>query len=493
MSLSTAGSTIESAQRLRSAIAARLDRGYSHGLRRRQVRMIALGGAIGSGLFLGSAARLHSAGPSLALVYAFCGIFAFLIVRAMGELVMHRPTSGSFVSYSREFIGEGAAYFAGWMYFLNWGMSGIADSTAAALYLHYWGAFHAAPQWLLALIALALVLTVNLISVRLFGEMEFWFSMVKVAALTLFLVIGIVVLASRHHVDGHSTGPQLITQHGGIFPHGFTAAVVILQGIVFAYAAIEMVGVAAGETEEPRKIMPRAINSVIWRIAIFYVGSVVLLVLLLPSSIYHAGESPFVTFLSKLGLDGAGGVMNFVVLTAALSSLNSGLYSTGRTLRSMGLVGSAPKFTTYMSRRQVPMGGIMLTVAINLVGVIINYAWPSRAFEIVLNYSALGILGMWAMIVICQLRMRQQVKRGLLQQPEFGMPGSPYTGYATLVFLVGVVVAMGFSKESDDRWTVASIPIIIAALLIGWAVVRRRVRDFVAGVIAAEESPEPAD
>jgi L-asparagine permease len=207
MGLPTTELTAETAQKRRSAVAAWLDRGYSQGLQRRQVRMIALGGAIGSGLFLGSAARLHDAGPSLALVYAFCGIFAFLIVRAMGELVMHRPTSGSFVSYSREFIGEGAAYFAGWMYFLNWGMSGIADSTAAALYLHYWGAFHAAPQWLLALIALALVLTVNLISVRLFGEMEFWFSMVKVAALTAFLIIGLVVLGSRHNVDGHSTGP----------------------------------------------------------------------------------------------------------------------------------------------------------------------------------------------------------------------------------------------------------------------------------------------
>lgn len=283
----------------------------------------------------------------------------------------------------------------------------------------------------------------------------------------------------------------MITSHGGIFPHGFSAAIVILQGIVFAYAAIEMVGVAAGETAEPRKIMPRAINSVIWRIAIFYVGSILLLVLLLPSSVYHAGESPFVTFLSKLGLHGAGGVMNFVVLTAALSSLNSGLYSTGRTLRSMGMVGSAPKFTTYMSGRQVPLGGIMLTVAINLIGVLINYAWPSKAFEIVLNYSALGILGMWSMIVICQLRMRHQVRRGLLRQPEFPMPGAPYTGYLTLAFLVLVVVAMGFSKESDDRWTVASIPVIVIALLVGWGIVRRRVRDFVAGVVTGEDE-EPA-
>ena len=352
------------------------DEGYHKGLKPRQLQMIAIGGAIGTGLFLGAGGRLHNAGPGLFLSYAFCGIFVFLILRALGELVLHRPSSGSFVSYAREFLGEKAAFVAGWMYWLNWAFTAIVDSTAIATYFHYWTSFGSVPQWLIALLALAAVVSVNLISVTLFGELEFWAAAIKVLALMTFLVAGTIFLAGRYQIQGQSTGFSVIADNGGLFPAGLFPLVIVMSGVVFAYAAVELVGTAAGETAHPHKIMPRAINSVIARIAVFYVGSLFLLALLLPYTTYKAGESPFVTFFSKIGVEGAGTVMNIVVLTAAFSSLNAGLYSTGRILRSMAMNGSAPKFTARMSSRGVPYGGIFLTAVVGLFGVILNLLVP---------------------------------------------------------------------------------------------------------------------
>ncbi len=450
------------------------DAGYHHTLKPRQLQMIAIGGAIGTGLFLGAGGRLHNAGPGLFLVYLICGGFVFLILRALGELVLHRPSSGSFVSYAREFLGEKAAYVAGWMYFLNWAMTSIVDSTAIATYFHYWKAFDAIPQWLIALIALGIVMGMNLISVTLFGELEFWAALIKVVALVTFLVVGTVFLAGRFKVDGQTTGFSVILDSGGLFPTGLLPLVVVTSGVVFAYAAVELVGTAAGETAEPHKIMPRAINSVIFRIALFYVGSLVLLGLLLPYTAYKAGESPFVTFFSKIGFEGAGTLMNVVVLTAAFSSLNAGLYSTGRILRSMAMNGSAPKFTGVMSKRGVPYGGICLTASIGLLGVVLNGVVPAQAFEIVLNMAALGIIASWATIVICQLQLFRWSERGEMERPSFRMWGAPYTGYATLVFLAAVLVLMAFDKPVGT-WTVGTLVIIIPALIIGWYAARGRV------------------
>ena len=361
------------------------DEGYRKSLQARHINMIAIGGAIGTGLFLGAGGRLAQAGPSLAIAYAVCGLFAFLVVRALGELILYRPSSGAFVSYAREFIGEKGAYTAGWMYFLNWSTTGIADITAIALYAHYWSVFKGVPQWLLALLALAIVLTLNLVSVRLFGEMEFWFAIIKVAALAAFLLIGTYFVIFGTPVPGQEVGISLLTDHGGIFPNGLLPMIILMQGVLFAYASIELVGTAAGETENPEKIMPKAINSVVFRIAVFYVGSVILLALLLPYTSYQKGVSPFVTFFGSIGIQGVDVIMNLVVLTAALSSLNAGLYSTGRILRSMSVAGSAPKFAQRMNKAGVPYGGIAITAGVSLLGVPLNYLVPAQAFEIVVN------------------------------------------------------------------------------------------------------------
>jgi len=459
------------------------EEGYHKTLRPRQIQMIAIGGAIGTGLFLGAGGRLASSGPSLILVYAVCGFFAFLILRALGELVLHRPSSGSFVSYAREFYGEKMAYTAGWLYFLNWAFTSIVDVTAVALYVKFWAPYvpflQATPQWLIALVALIVVLGLNLVSVRVFGEMEFWFALIKVTALVAFLIIGVVFLLFVRHTDVGPTGFSIIGEHGGIAPLGAVAPLLAVSGVVFAYAAIELVGTAAGETAEPKKIMPKAVNTVVFRIAIFYVGSVLLLSLLLPYTTYSADESPFVTFFSHIGSAQAGevsgSIMNFVVLTAAMSSLNAGLYSTGRILRSMAVNGSAPRFTMRMSRNGVPYGGILLTSCITLLGVGLNAIVPAQAFEIVLNVSALGIIGGWATITLCQMQLHRWAKAGRIERPSFRLFGAPFTAWLTLAFLVFVLVSMGFSDTG--RWVLASLVIIIPLLIIGWYAFRRRIQE----------------
>ncbi len=455
--------------------------GYRKGLSARQLQMIAIGGAIGTGLFLGAGGRLHEGGPLLVLVYAVCGFFAFLVLRALGELVLHRPSSGSFVSYAREFFGEKMAYVAGWMYFLNWAMTAIVDSTAVALYVKYWSLFSAVPQWLLALIALVVVVSLNLISVKVFGEMEFWFALIKVGALAAFLVVGIVVLAAGWPTDLGPTGVTMLAQNGWLLPHGVATigmAIVLVQGVVFAYAGIELVGIAAGETANPEKIMPRAINSVVFRIAVFYCGSVLLLALLLPATAYSGSESPFVTFFSHLGgpqLSAViGSVMNFVVLTAALSSLNAGMYSTGRILHSMGQTGAAPAFTRRMNSRGVPFGGILLTAAIGVLGVFLNLIVPEQAFNIVLNVASLGIITSWAMIVLCQMQLRRWSLQGKLERPSFRLFGAPFTAWLTLAFLAAVLVLMAFDYPTGT-WTVASLVVIIPLLVLGWFAQRKRI------------------
>jgi L-asparagine permease len=280
-------------------------------------------------------------------------------------------------------------------------------------------------------------------------------------------------------VDGNPTGFSVINNNGGLFPVGVLPLVLVTSGVVFAYAAVELVGIAAGETEEPEKVMPRAINSVIARIALFYVGSLFLLALLLPYTAYSPSESPFVTFFSKIGIEGAGTVMNLVVLTAAFSSLNAGLYSTGRILRSMAMNGSAPTFTGRMSRQGVPYGGILLTASIGLLGVLLNSIVPDQAFEIVLNVASLGILSSWATIIICQLQLYRWSQQGRMERPSFRMWGAPYTSYATLAFLLSVLVLMAFNYPVGTI-TIGGLVVLIPALIGGWYLVRDRVSEIAA-------------
>ncbi|MGN9839430.1 amino acid permease [Nonomuraea sp. H19] len=438
------------------------DEGYTHALGNRQVQMIAIGGAIGVGLFLGAGGRLAATGPALVLSYAAAGLAAFFVMRALGELVLYRPASGSFVEYAGEFIGPWAAFASGWMYWINWAFTGIAELTAIAAYIYYWAP--AFPEWVTALIALGFVLTVNLLSVKLFGELEFWFAMLKVLAITVFLVVGLVLVV----FSIGEAGPHNLVSHGGFFPTGFPLVLMSLQSVVFAYASIELVGITAGETARPHEVMPKAINGVVWRIAIFYVGSVALLAMVLPWTVYRAGVSPFVTVFSGLGVPWAADAMNLVVITAALSSCNSGLYATGRILRSMAMKAEAPRFAGNLSSRHVPIGGILFTAIMFLAGVALFYFLPERAFNIATAGASLGVITTWGVLVYCQLRLRRSGHRS-----AFPMPGSPYTNWLTLAFLALVVLLMPFA-DRDQRVAFFLIPVLVVAIALGWRVVSRR-------------------
>lgn len=447
------------------------DEGYAKCLSSRQVKMIAIGGAIGVGLFLGAGGRLAAGGPGLILSYAVCGVAAYFVMRALGELVLHRPTAGSFVSYAREFIGPWAGFTSGWLYWLNWAMTGVAETTAVGIYVHRW--LPGVPQWVVALAALVFLLVVNLLSVRLFGELEFWFSVVKVLAIVTFLFVGLGLVLTGAGVGHEHAGPANLLSHGGPLPHGLPVVLMSLQAVVFAYSGIEMVGIAAGETRDARRVLPKAINGVIWRIGVFYVGSVVLLTMVLPWTAYSAGESPFVTVFSRLGVPGAGDIMNAVVLTAALSSCNSGLYATGRVMRALSTRGEAPGFVGRMSERHVPYGGIAFTGLVLMFGVALNYAVPKMAFDIATSISSLGVVAVWGTLLWCQLRLRAAANRGELARPSFRMPGAPVTNWLTFGFL-GVVVALMAFAGTADQIAFWCLPVLAAGLFAGWQVVRRR-------------------
>ncbi len=446
------------------------DDGYSKGLSNRQVQMIAMGGAIGVGLFLGAGGRLAKAGPSLVFAYAICGILAFFLMRALGELVMHRPSSGSFVSYTREFFGDKWAYVVGWMYMLNWMTTGIAEITAVATYVQKWAPH--LPQWIPALIALFVVLSINLFSVKAFGEFEFWAALLKVVALISFIVIAVGMVLFGAQVQGHTAAVSNLWRFdGGFAPNGLLPMILVMQGVVFAYASIEMVGTAAGEAQNPQEVMPKAIRSVIYRIVFFYIGSVLLLSMLLPYTAYKAGESPFVTVFGSMGYDWIADAMNVVVLTAALSSCNSGLYTTGRVLRSLAAAGEAPKFTLLMSKTHVPYGGILLTASVYLLGVILNYYLPHAAFEIALETAAVGIVWTWGTIFACQIALRRKINQGQLPATSFPMPGAPFTSWLGLAMLA-VIVGIMWTDEFN-RTVMLWSSLYIVALIIGWFMVKK--------------------
>ncbi|HEY2097430.1 MAG TPA: amino acid permease [Pseudonocardia sp.] len=456
--------------------------GYKQTLQSRHVQMIAIGGAIGTGLFLGSASRLHSTGPALLFSYAFVGVIAFFLMRALGELVLHRPTSGAFVSYMREFYGEKWAYVTGWMYWLNWALTGIAELSAVGLYIQYW--WPQMPTWATVLIALAVVLAINLMSARAFGEFEFWAAILKVGAIVIFLAVGLVVVIGGFSIGTHKAGfSNLWNNPGGFWPasgdYTWYGPILVMSGVVFAYAAIEMVGVAAGEMANSEKEVPKAVNAVIYRIAIFYCGSILLLVSMLPTTEYKSGTSPFVTIFDRMGLPWISTLIQAVLIVAALSSLNSGLYSTGRVLRSLGMSKQAPKFTLKMSASGVPWAGIVMTSVVFVLGAALN-AWVPDAFEIALEAAAIGVLFTWATIFLCQLRLRSLVNRGVIPASPFQMPGHPYTSIIGLVFLGLVLIGLAISGWQSSPYfghkvtflvVVFGIPILAVLLALGWKLV----------------------
>ncbi|WP_455353503.1 amino acid permease [Streptomyces sp. SYSU K217416] len=446
------------------------EEGYERGLGSRQVQMIAIGGAIGVGLFMGAGANIAKAGPSIILMYALAGVVIFFIMRALGELLLYRPVSGSFAEYAREFLGPFFGYVTGWTYWLMWVVTGMAELTAAAIYMHFW--FPEIPQWVSALVFLVVLFGVNLISVKIFGEVEFWFSMVKVTAIIGMIVIGLGVLTLGFSDAGDTAAASNLWAHGGIFPNGIGSSLMTLQGVMFAYLAVELVGVTAGESENPEKTLPKAINTLPWRIIVFYVGALLVILAVVKWTEFSAGQSPFVHAFEKIGIPLAAGIVNFVVLTAALSSCNSGMYSTGRMLRDLAANSEAPKAFGKLNARRTPAVGIAVSVALMGIGVILNYVVPEKAFVYVVSVATAAGIWTWMMILVSHIRYRRAVDAGRLPASSFPAPGGAKFSWVALVFLVFVTGMIAYDKDARVSLIVAAVWAV--GLAIGWAVLKSR-------------------
>lgn len=459
------------------------EEGYAKSLGHRQVTMISIGGAIGVGLFMGAGGRLVSTGPALIGSYIIGGVLAFFLMRAIGELIMYRRTSGSFVSYAGEFFGAKGAYLAGWSYFINWGLTGIAELIAIGLYIQnllpdlHW--------FITSLIALAVLVAANLISVKVFGELEFWASVIKVGAIVIFLVAGTILVILGTHIGHYQAGVHNLTAvNGSFFPHGLAPMILVLSAVVFAYNGIEIIGITAGEMKDARTEVPRAIRAVVFRIVVFYVGSVLLLALLLPSNAYKAGVSPFVTVFERLGIGWMGTAMTLVVTTAAISSTNSGLYSIGRVFRTMAHHGHVPQWLTRMNSRHVPYASIVAVATFYLLGLVValivtgGKGEGSLAFDLAMNTASIGVLGSWVAIFGSVIALR---RRHGDRASELPMPGGSVAAIICLIATIGIVILIGFDTQTLDDGTVfpiglatdASIPVFAVLLLIGWFVVKR--------------------
>ncbi|MFI9508136.1 amino acid permease [Nocardia sp. NPDC052566] len=441
--------------------------GYTRGLSSRTIQMIAIGGAIGTGLFYGAGGAIEKAGPALILAYLVAGLAIFVIMRALGELLTYRPVSGSFAEYAHEFVGRFAGFATGWSYWAVWVATCMAEITVAGKYVQYW--FDIEP-WITALVVLAVMFAANLISVRLFGEGEFWFSAIKVIAILSMIAIGIGVLVFGF---GHAVNPTVtnLWADGGVFPNGFGPSLLVLQIVLFAYVGVELVGVTAGEARDPKTTLRKAINTLPFRIGLFYVGALIVIMSVASWRTFHAGRSPFVEVFEQIGIPAAAGIINFVLLTAALSSCNSGIYSTGRMLRTLSLHREAPAKLGKLSSRHVPYMGITASAAAMVIGVVVNLISPDKAFAYITSVSTIGIIFVWGMILVCHLLYRAKVSRGELPASDYRLPGAPYTTVAALAFL-GLVVVLLFFDESGR--TAVVVGVVWAALVgIGYLVLTR--------------------
>ncbi|MFK4103150.1 amino acid permease [Streptomyces sp. NPDC019531] len=446
------------------------EEGYERGLGSRQIQMIAIGGAIGVGLFLGAGANIEKAGPSLILMYALAGVIVYFIMRALGELLLYRPVSGSFAEYAREFLGPFWGFVTGWTYWLLWVVTGMAELTAAAIYINYW--FPAIPRWVTALAFLILLYVANLISVKIFGEIEFWFSMVKVTALIGMIVIGLGVVTFGFSAAGDTATAANLWAHDGFFPKGVGSSLMTLQGVMFAYLAVELIGVTAGESENPEKTLPKAINTLPFRIILFYVGSLSVILMVVKWTEFEPGVSPFVAAFAKIGLPAGAAIVNFVVLTAALSSCNSGMYSTGRMLRDLASNAEAPRMLGKLSSTKTPAVAITVSAALMGIGVILNYLVPEKAFTYVTSVATAAGIWTWMMILVSHILYRREVAAGRVPASSFPAPGGSACSWVAFTFLLMVTVLI--SMDPDGRISLYVGAGWAVCLSIGWAVLKRR-------------------
>jgi AAT family amino acid transporter len=432
--------------------------GLQRHLKVRHIRLMALGSTIGVGLFLGSASAIQIAGPSILLGYLLAGIVAFIVLRTLGEMAVHEPVAGSFAAYANTYVGPLAGYMVGWGYWTYWIVVGIAEVTAVGIYMGIW--FPDTPQWIWALSSILMMGLINLIAVKVFGEFEFWFALIKVVAIVAMIALGGSVIFFGFTNDWNPIGLANLWQHGGFFPNGISGMLLSLQMVLFAYVGIEMIGLSAGEAENPRKTIPMAIDSLAWRILIFYMGAIFVILAIFPWNEIGQQGSPFVVMFERIGLREAAGIINFVVITAALSSCNAGIFSGGRLLYALSVNGYAPSPFAKLSKYGVPHRAVMATVAVCMTGVVLNYFVPDKAFQYIMAAVTFIGLMVWIAILITQIQFRRSLTKVQVAELAYRTPWWPYSSWFALAFIALVVVLMSFHED-------ARIALVLGPCLLG--------------------------
>lgn len=418
------------------------------GLNTRHIRFLALGSAIGTGLFYGSATAIKMAGPSVLLAYIVAGIAIYIVMRALGEMAVQNPVSGSFSHYASQYIGPLAGFTTGWTYVFEMIIVALADVTAFGIYMGFW--YPDVPRWIWILSLIMFLGAINLIHVKVFGELEFWLSIVKVSAIVAMILGGIGLMFYGFHADHSSVVPgiQNLWIYDGFMPHGIAGLVACLSVVVFAFGGIEIIGITAGESQDPKTTLPKAINAVPVRILLFYVLTIFVLMSIFPWNQIGSQGSPFAQIFENLGIQSAATILNIVVITAAVSAINSDVFGAGRMLYGMANRGQAPRVFQKLSRNGVPWMTVVVMAGVLLIGVVLNYLIPENVFMIIASIATFATVWVWLMILLSQVAMRRKLSTAEIKALDFPVIGWPYAPAFAIGFMVFILVMMGYFPDS---------------------------------------------
>ncbi|TRY27291.1 amino acid permease [Brevibacillus sp. LEMMJ03] len=417
-------------------------------LKPRHLTMISIGGVIGAGLFVGSGSVINSTGPGAILSYALAGLLVVLVMRMLGEMAVVNPDSGSFSTYAHQALGPWASYTIGWLYWFYWAIVIAIEATAGGAIVHGW--IPSVPVWLLSLILTVLLTVTNVLSVKSFGEFEYWFAMIKVVAISLFMCIGAAILLNLVPAIP-SPGLSNLLGQGGFLPNGASSVFVGIVVCVFSFFGAEIAAIAAGETPNPEKSVVVAIKSVVWRILLFYIGSVAILVMLLPWNAADLLKSPYVTMLDMLGIPAAAQIMNVVVLVSVLSCLNSALYTNSRMLYSLARKGNAPRSLLRVNKNGVPVRAVLASTFFSYVCAIFHFTSPDKIFLFLVNASGAIAILVYLVIAVSHVRIRRKLERENPQALTLKMWAFPYLTYLTMAAMVLILVSMLFLESMRSQ------------------------------------------
>jgi len=423
--------------------------GLHRGLTARHIRFMALGSAIGTGLFYGSASAIQMAGPAVLLAYLIGGAAVFMVMRALGEMAVHNPVAGSFGQYASTYLGPMAGFILGWTYAFEMIIVCIADVTAFGIYMGFW--FPEVPRWIWVLGIVFLIGGLNLCNVKVFGEMEFWLSLLKVGAIVAMILAGLGIMAFGLGQAGgdHVVGVSNLFEHGGFLPNGIGGLIASFAVVMFAFGGIEIIGITAGEAKDPRRVIPKAINAVPLRILLFYVLTLFVLMCLYPWPQIGSQGSPFVQIFSNLGIGSAAALLNVVVISAAISAINSDIFGAGRMMYGLAQQGQAPRGFARLSSQGVPWLTVVVMGAALLIGVLLNYLIPENVFLLIASIATFATVWVWLMILVTQVAMRRRMSREEAASLQFPVPFWPYGPALAIAFMLCIFGVLGYFPDTQ--------------------------------------------